>query len=159
MALYVCPSLIGTSYSNSNCLAFPRLPGFAQSNTHQNSLILFWSGVPVRPYLHEDRPNLVDTCIARENTRHFTTPAEVSPRNNVWEMSAEIPHWWRVTTQIWVVLLTGWSRFPWGTTNQKHYPDPGSDPSSVWNFCAHFSDVISQGNRWWRREMAAVFSG
>ena len=31
--------------------------------------------------------------------------------------------------------------------NQKPYPDLGSDMSSVWNFCAHFSDVISQGNR------------
>ena len=22
-------------------------------------------------------------------------------RNNVWEMTKEIPYWWRVTTQIW----------------------------------------------------------
>ena len=32
----------------------------------------------------------------------------VSPRNDVWEMSAEI----RVTTQIRVMLLIGWCRFP-----------------------------------------------
>ena len=38
-------------------------------------------------------------------------------------------------------------------TNQKHYPDLGSDT------CARFSDVISQGNQWWRSEMLAVFSG
>ena len=32
----------------------------------------------------------------------------VSPPNDVyWETSAEIPYWWRVTTQIWVVLLIG----------------------------------------------------
>ena len=31
-------------------------------------------------------------------------------------------------------------------TNQKHYPDLGSDMSSVWNFGACFSDIISQGN-------------
>ena len=31
-----------------------------------------------------------------------------------------------------------------------------SDASSVWNFCARFSDVISQGNQWWCREMSAV---
>ena len=37
-------------------------------------------------------------------------------------------------------------------------PDLGSDASSVWNFCGRFSDVISRGNRWWRREMSAVFS-
>ena len=34
------------------------------------------------------------------------------------------------------------------STNQKHYPDLGSDASSVWNFCAHFSDIIWQGNQW-----------
>ena len=44
-------------------------------------------------------------------------------------------------------------------TNQKHYPDLGSDASSVWNFCALFSDVISLGNQWWRREMSSAFSG
>ena len=27
-----------------------------------------------------------------------------------------------------------------------YYPDLGSDASSVWNFCARFSDVILQGN-------------
>ena len=25
------------------------------------------------------------------------------PRNDVWETSAEIPYWWRVTKQIWVI--------------------------------------------------------
>ena len=49
--------------------------------------------------------------------------------------------------------------FTSGTTNQKHYPDMGSDTSSVWNFCAGFSDVISRGNRQWCREMLSLFSG
>ena len=44
-------------------------------------------------------------------------------------------------------------------TNQKHYPDLGSDASSVWNFCPHFSDVIWQRNQWQRHQMQAVFSG
>ena len=43
--------------------------------------------------------------IAWENSRHFVTPQLVSPWNDVWETSAEIPYWWRITTQIWVVLL------------------------------------------------------
>ena len=34
------------------------------------------------------------------------------------------------------------------STNQKHYPDLRSDASSVWNFCACFSDVVSQENHW-----------
>ena len=28
------------------------------------------------------------------------------------EMNAEIPYWWCITTQIWVVRLIGWSKFP-----------------------------------------------
>ena len=40
-----------------------------------------------------------------------------------------------------------------GETNQKHYPDLGRNASTVWNFCARFSVVISP------REMLAVFSG
>ena len=39
-------------------------------------------------------------------------PPTFSPRNDVWETSAEIPYWWRVTTQTWIVLLTGGSKFP-----------------------------------------------
>ena len=33
-------------------------------------------------------------------------------------------------------------------------PDLGSDASSVWNFCARFSDVISWGNQWWSRGLS-----
>ena len=36
--------------------------------------------------------------------------------------------------------------------------DLGSDASSVWNFYAHPSVFISQGNQFWRREMSAVVS-
>ena len=57
-----------------------------------------------------------------------------------------------------VVLVIGLSKF---STNQKHYPDLGSqypdlgsqiwvprfDASPVWNFCARISDVISRTNQ------------
>ena len=86
--------------------------------------------------------------IAWENSRHLATLPLVSPPNDVWETSAEIPYWWHVTSQIWVVLLIGWINFSRGTTNQKHYPDLGSDASSVWNFCARFSNVILLVNQW-----------
>ena len=46
------------------------------------------------------------------SSRHLATLPLVSPGNYVWETSAEIPYWWRVTTQIWVVLLIGWNKFP-----------------------------------------------
>ena len=49
------------------------------------------------------------------------------------------------------------TNFPRGTTNQKLYPDLGSDTSSVWHSCARFPDVISRGNRWWFCETSAVF--
>ena len=51
--------------------------------------------------------------------RHHWFPA----RNDVWETSAEIPYWWRVTTRIWIVLLIGWE---FASSNQKHYRDLSS---------------------------------
>ena len=47
------------------------------------------------------------TGLAWEISLHFATLPLVSPRNEVWETTTEIPYWWRVTTQIWVVLLIG----------------------------------------------------
>ena len=43
----------------------------------------------------------------KNKSPHFTTPSLVSPPNDVWETSAEIPYWWHVTIQFWVVLLIG----------------------------------------------------
>ena len=59
--------------------------------------------------------------------------------------------------QIWVVFLN--AIYPLLTTNQKHSPDLGIGTSTVWNFCSHFLDVISQGNQLWCWKMSAVFSG
>ena len=49
-------------------------------------------------------------------------------------------------------------RGKFASVNQMHYPDLGFDASSVWNFCAGFSDAILQGNSWWHREMLPLFS-
>ena len=80
--------------------------------------------------------------ITWQTSRHLATPPVVFPPNDVWETSAEIPYWWRVTTQIWVVkpLIESTTR-QICLTNQTHDPDPGSDTSSVWNFCTRLSDV------------------
>ena len=70
--------------------------------------------------------------------------------------------WWHITTQILVVLLIVWNKFPSRHDQSEALPTTWhllSDASSVWNFCGHFSDVISQGNRWWRQEMLTIFSG
>ena len=65
--------------------------------------------------------------LAREKSRHFTTPPLVFPRSDVWATTAEIPYWWRVTTQIWVVLLIGRVVREIGFNNQTHFPDLGSE--------------------------------
>ena len=58
---------------------------------------------------------------AWEKSRHFATPSLVSPSNDVWGTSAEIPYWWRVTSQISVVLWLVEANDPLGTTNQSTY--------------------------------------
>ena len=70
-----------------------------------------YSGCPVGlGSRRETRP--MGEGVARENSPHFATPPLVSQRNDVWEISTEIPCWWRVSTQMQVLLLIGWSKFP-----------------------------------------------
>ena len=67
---------------------------------------------------------MISTGSLRKQPIFFATPPQVSVRNNVWGTSVEIPYWWRVTYQIWELLLIVKANFPRGMTNQKHYPDP-----------------------------------
>ena len=46
-------------------------------------------------------------CLAWENSQHFAMLSLVSPPSDVWETTAEIPYWRRISTQIWVVLMIG----------------------------------------------------
>ena len=50
----------------------------------------------------------IDWCVyvAWENSRYFTTQPMFSPQNDAWGGN-EISNQWRVTTQIWIVLLIG----------------------------------------------------
>ena len=52
---------------------------------------------------------------AWENSRHVRILPRVSPRNDVWGMSTEIPFLWCISIQIWVELLIG---RPISTTTQ-----------------------------------------
>ena len=97
--------------------------------------------------------------LAWGNCRHFATSPLFSPWNDVCETSAKIPYWWRFTTEIWVVLLIGCSKFPTRHDQSGALPRSGYWTSSVWNVCAPSSDVISRGNQWWRQEMSVFFSG
>ena len=49
---------------------------------------------------------LINTSVdlAWENSWHLAMLPLVSPPNDVSETSAEIPYWWRIITQFWVVL-------------------------------------------------------
>ena len=67
------------------------------------------------------------------------------PREITSEERAEKFHTDDATLPItWLCIWLVQANFPHGTTNQKHYPDPGTDTSSVWNFYARSSDVISR---------------
>ena len=63
--------------------------------------------------------------LVQENSRHFATPPLVSLDYEVRETSAETPYWWLVTTQIWVVLLIGWTKYPTWNNQSKALPRPG----------------------------------
>ena len=79
--------------------------------------------------------NGTSSFVAWQSGRHFATPSLVPFRNDVRKTSAEMPYWSRVTTQNWVVLLIGWSKFPPRLgQSEALYPDLRSDKSSVWNF-------------------------
>ena len=58
---------------------------------------------------------LVNTNTAWENSSYFMTPLLVYLRNDIWEMSAEIPYW--------LFLLHG----KFVSAYQKHNPDLGSN--------------------------------
>ena len=45
----------------------------------------------------------VDIRFGLRKQPRFRDATLVYPRNDVWETSADIPYWWRVTTQIWIV--------------------------------------------------------
>ena len=44
----------------------------------------------------------ISASLRKQRCHHW-----LSPRSDVWQTSAQIPYWWRVTTQIWVGLLIG----------------------------------------------------
>ena len=100
----------------------------------------------------------LSVMVGWENRWHFAMPPTISPQNDVWETSAEIPYWQchyedLRTASDWLCDLWNLLQPIWTTTSLD------SDVSSVWNFCPCFSDVISWRNCWWRRKISSVFSG
>ena len=82
---------------------------------------------------------LYSPTVACDISRHYHGSFLVSPRNDFWGTTAEIPtQRWSITTQFKVLLLTGRAAM------DLCYPDLGSDASFVWTFCSCSSDVISR---------------
>ena len=103
------------------------------------------SGVSV----HSPHPALISTpttrILAWEKRWHLAPPRTTGfPRSDIWETSAESSY-----------CASDWSC----RVGNLLQPIRSTTQSSVWNFCARISDVISWGYRWWRREMSSVFSG
>ena len=82
-------------------------------------------------------------------------PYEMTPEKQAQKCHTDNPSLPRSGQYFWLVAQS--EKF--ASTNQMHQPDLGSDSSSVWNFYARFSDVVSRGNQWWRQEMSAIFPG
>ena len=55
-------------------------------------------------------------------------------------------------------LLRGHPWFHYEMTSEERQQKFHTDTSSVWNFVALSSDIISRGNQWWLRKMSSVFS-
>ena len=82
--------------------------------------------------------------IAWENPPSFRDAIKRSAKWCLRNHFRKSPCQWRVSS-----ASDRWSKLSF---NQKHYPDKGSDTSSVWNFCALSSGVISRGNRLWLQD-------
>ena len=77
---------------------------------------------------------IYDIWLPEKNCRHFARPSLVSPRNDVWGTSGEIPYWWRITTRIWVRLLIGRVARKICFNQSQALPKSGKCTSSVWNW-------------------------
>ena len=76
---------------------------------------------------------------AEISRRHHWFPREMTSDKRAKKFHTDdvsLPRSWKC---FWLVE----ANFLRGTTNQKHWPRSG-DASSVWNFCARFSEVISR---------------
>jgi len=97
--------------------------------------------------------------IAWESSQNLGMPTLVSPQNDLWKWLQKL-YTGDVLCHYPDLSSASDCNFPFTlTTNKKHYRKLGIGTSTVWNFCSHFSDVISQGNQWWCWKMSAVFSG
>ena len=104
--------------------------------------------------------------LAWENSRYLATlptTALVSPPNDVWETSAEIPYWWRVTTQIWEVTRhqygisafvsqTSFGGETSGSVAKCRLSSQANNSQVRWNVCAIVNAHAYRSHTWlWKR--------
>ena len=90
---------------------------------------------------------------------HLATLSLASPPNDACETKAEIPCWWRATTEIWVVLLIGWIKFPTQHDQLETLPRSGKWRVISMEFLRSFLGRHLEGKPVVGRQMSAVFSG
>ena len=89
-------------------------------------------------YRDKQCPKIV--TLAWENSRHLATLPLVSPPNDFWETSAEIPYWWRVTNPD-LGSASDWSCCVWNSIQQIR------STTQIWVVTRHqygFSALVSQ---------------
>ena len=80
------------------------------------------------------------------NSRHLATPPLFPPPNDVWETNAEILYWWRVTPQIWVVLLIGCAAWEIWFKQSEALPRSGDWRVGLSRLCsATFEQLLAFG--------------
>ena len=116
-------------------------PGWVKNRRWSILRILTWQLVLVDPEKTDDI-----------SQRHQRFAREMTSKKQVQKFhfnNASLP---RSEYCFWLVV----PRVRFASTNQKHSPDLGRHVISM-EFLRSFSDVISRGNRWWRRVMSSVF--
>ena len=113
----------------------PVVGGSSQQQWLNSELLSMFLFHHVRPLSKQEEAQVIYEMVNKleslecakfwENSRHLVTLPLVSPPNDVWETSTEIPSLSRVTTQIREVLLIGWGKFPSRRDQSEAFPRSG----------------------------------
>ena len=97
---------------------------------------------------YEIGPDHIIPVAQKQPTFCDATVPLVSPRNDFWGTSAEIPYWWHVITQIWVVLLIG---------RVENVLQPIRNATQIWEVSRHQYGISALLSQTLFREMWAFF--
>ena len=97
------------SHTKSQRLLVTRQRLYCEKVNLHNTLVTWAWNVCEKAYIFANESFLIDNTfiLSLRKQPTFGDATTGFLQNDIWETSAEIPFWWRVTTQIWVVLLIG----------------------------------------------------